>query len=377
MRRARFSAAARQALRGFRMPEPPSRARRHAPIVAVVATALTAAGVLTGCSPAGERAGTVVVTTNILGDVVQNIAGDEVEVTVLMGPNADPHSFGISAKQAAALQDADLVVYNGLGLEEGVLRAVDAAATDGVATLAVGEEVDPLTFETGQAGEGATADEHAETGDSADADTDTGTGTSTSTGTGTHTKPGSEHNASAGQLDPHFWTDPARMRTAVDVITARLIEDVPGIDAQAVEANADAYRDELAALESRIQDTVDGIPTENRALVTNHHVFGYFAERYGFDVIGAIVPSGTTLASPSASDLDSLASAIRSSGVPAIFVDSSQPDTLGQVLADEAGLDVAVLSLYSESLTSAKGGAPSYIDMMDTNVETLARGLSP
>lgn len=319
------------------------RARFH--VVALVATALTAAGVLTGCSPAGDRTGTVVVTTNILGDVVQNIAGDEVEVTVLMGANADPHSFGISAKQAAALQDADLVVYNGLGLEEGVLRTVDAAATDGVATLAVGEEVDPLAFESDPAGEGAA--------------------------------PASERNDSAGQLDPHFWTDPARMRTAVDVITARLIEHVPGVDEQAIEVNADAYRDELTALESRIQDTVDRIPAENRALVTNHHVFGYFAERYGFDVIGAIVPSGTTLASPSASDLDSLASAIRSSGVPAIFVDSSQPDTLGQVLADEAGLDVAVLSLYSESLTSAKGGAPSYIDMMDANVDTLARGLSP
>lgn len=346
MRRAPFSAVAHFPAGNARMPVPADRGqhRRRSRVVALVATALTAAGVLTGCSPAGDRAGTVVVTTNILGDVVQNIAGDEVEVEVLMGPNADPHSFGISAKQAAALQNADLVVYNGLGLEEGVLRTVDAAATDGVATLAVGEEVDPLTFASDQAGEGAAAD---------------------------------EHNASAGQLDPHFWTDPARMRTAVDAIAARLIADVPGIDAQAIQSNADAYRDELTTLESRIQDTVDRIPAENRALVTNHHVFGYFAERYGFEVIGAIVPSGTTLASPSASDLDSLASAIRSSGVPAIFVDSSQPDTLGQVLADEAGLDVAVLSLYSESLTSAKGGAPSYIDMMDANVETLVRGLSP
>lgn len=367
MRRTRFSAAAHLPAGGFRMPMLAVRGQRcrRAHVVALVATALTAAGVLTGCSPAGDRAGTVVVTTNILGDVVQNIAGDEVEVTVLMGANADPHSFGISAKQAAALQDADLVVYNGLGLEEGVLRTVDAAATDGVATLAVGEEVDPLTFESDHAGEDAAADEHAETGDAAGAETET------------ESEHGSEHNDSAGQLDPHFWTDPARMRTAVDVIASRLIKDVPGIDATAIEANADAYRDKLTALESRIQDAVDDIPAENRALVTNHHVFGYFAERYGFEVIGAIVPSGTTLASPSASDLDSLASAIRSSGVPAIFVDSSQPDTLGQVLADEAGLDVAVLSLYSESLTSAKGGAPSYIDMMDANVETLARGLSP
>ncbi|SKC68131.1 zinc/manganese transport system substrate-binding protein [Okibacterium fritillariae] len=371
MRRATFSVVTHFPGGNARMPVPADRGqhRRRSRVVALVATALTAAGVLTGCSPAGDRAGTVVVTTNILGDVVQNIAGDEVEVEVLMGPNADPHSFGISAKQAAALQNADLVVYNGLGLEEGVLRAVDAAATDGVATLAVGEKVDPLTFASDQAGEGAAADEHAETGDE--------TGAGKAPGGDTDTEPGSEHNASAGQLDPHFWTDPARMRTAVDVIAARLIAEVPGIDAQAVQANAEAYGDKLAALESRIQDTVDRIPAENRALVTNHHVFGYFAERYGFEVIGAIVPSGTTLASPSASDLDSLASAIRSSGVPAIFVDSSQPDTLGQVLADEAGLDVAVLSLYSESLTSAKGGAPSYIDMMDANVETLARGLSP
>jgi zinc/manganese transport system substrate-binding protein len=105
-------------------------------------------------------------------------------------------------------------------------------------------------------------------------------------------------------------------------------------------------------------------------------VFGYLARRYGFEVVGAVIPSGTTLASPSAADLESLATAVRSAGVPAVFADSSQPDRLAHVLADRAGLDVAVVPLHSESLSREGGGAETYLQMMRANADAIAHALN-
>lgn len=286
--------------------------------------------VLSGCAASSDGGGGVVVTTNILGDLTREIVGDAAPVTVLMKPNADPHSFGISAQQAAKLEQADLIVYNGLGLEEGVLRNVDSAADAGVPALEVGRHVDPMDFH----------------GDEQD-----------------------------GEPDPHFWTDPQRARTAVETIADRVIADVDGIDEATVRANAGAYVERIGKLDAWMRERFSAIPADGRKLVTNHHVFGYLAQRYDFDVVGTVIPSGTTLASPSASDLSELAGTVRSTGVPAIFADSSQPDRLARVLADQAGVDVRVLSLYSESLTGSDGQAPTYEAMMRANTDTIVAGL--
>lgn len=288
-----------------------------------IITALLAFLALAGCTSGGSDRPSVVVTTNILGDLTREVVGDDADLTVLMGPNADPHSFGISAQQAAALEHADLIVHNGLGLEEGVARNVDAAETT---RLAVAEHVDPIDY-------------------------------------------------AEGSPDPHFWTDPARVRTAVEVI-AEHVTAIDGIDAAAVRANADAYLAELADLDTWMAGQFATIPAERRKLVTNHHVFGYLAARYDFEVVGAVVPSGTTLASPSAADLAALADTIRTTGVPAIFADSSQPDRLARVLAEQAGVDVAVIPLFSESLTEPGKGAGTYLELMRTNTEAIVAGLT-
>ncbi|UJW28513.1 metal ABC transporter substrate-binding protein [Saccharothrix sp. AJ9571] len=293
----------------------------------VIAVLLVAAG----CTAAGEGRGSVVVTTNILGDVTRAIVGDQAEVTVLMKPNADPHSFGISAQQAAEVERAGLIVYNGLGLEEGMLRNVSAAAESGVPTLAVGERVNPISY----------------TGEDA-----------------------------AGRPDPHFWTDPGRVRDAVTLIADQVTAQVPGVDAAAIRANADRYRGELGSLDTTMSTRFAEIPPERRKLVTNHHVFGYLAQRFGFEVIGAVIPGGTTLASPSAADLKSLADAVRAAGVPAIFADSSQPDRLARVLAEQAGLHVEVTPLFSESLSEPGQGAATYLEMMRANTESIATSLN-
>ncbi len=292
-------------------------------VLAAVAALLLA---LTGCG-GGEPERSVVVTTNILGDVTRNVVGDQAEVTVLMGPGADPHSFAISAQQAARLERAGLVVHNGLGLEEGVQRHVDAARAAGVPSFAAAESVDPLPY------------------------------------------------AGDGTPDPHFWTDPQRVRRVVDLVADQVVEHVEGVDEAAVRRNAARYGAAVEELDAALTAQFGRIPPERRKLVTNHHVFGYLAQRYGFEVVGAVIPSGTTLASPSASDLESLATAVRAAGVPAIFADSSQPDRLARVLADRAGVHVAVVPLFSESLTREGEGAATYLEMMRANADAIARGL--
>ncbi|MFJ8927952.1 zinc ABC transporter substrate-binding protein AztC [Streptomyces sp. NPDC102340] len=293
---------------------------------------LAAAATATACTTEGERP-RIVVTTNILGDVTRQIAGDQAEVTVLMKPNADPHSFGLSARQAADLERADLVVHNGLGLEENVLRHVDAARESGVATFEVGKAVDPLTFHTGD-------------------------------------------DAGDGQADPHFWTDPDRMRKAAGLIADQITEHVDGVDDSAVRAQADRYDKELAKLSSWMEKSFDRVPERRRAIVTNHHVFGYLADRFDLRVVGAVVPSGTTLASPSSSDLRSLTQAMDEAGVRTVFADSSQPTRLAEVLRKEMGGGVQVVKLYSESLTAKGEGADTYLRMMRANTTAMTKGLT-
>lgn len=292
---------------------------------------LLAGALLTGCASSASERPLVVVSTNILGDVVSNIVGDDVEVLTLMRPGADPHSFEISASEAARVRSADLVVSNGLGLEEGLQQHLDAAADAGVAAFVAGDVVDVLPYTSTDAG---------------------------------------------GADDPHFWTDPAQTIAVVDALVP-VLEGVDGVDAAAIAARAADYREALEALDADMTTAFAAIPEARRALVTNHHVFGYLAERFGFRVVGAVIPGGTTLAAPSASDLADLVSAIDEAGVHTIFAESSQPDRLMKALAEEADVDVTVTELFTESLTDATGKAPDYLTMMRVNTERIATGLSP
>jgi len=302
----------------------------RAPVAALSVLALLAA--LSGCSAPSADRPLVVVTTNILGDVVTEVVGDEAQVMVLMRPNADPHSFEISARDAARILHADLLVSNGLGLEEGLQQHLDAAAAEGVPVLEAGDVVDVLPYRGGDA---------------------------------------------EGAPDPHFWTDPARMIDLVEALSEAVGANVAGADSAAVTANAAAYTAQLRELDAGMASAFSAIPDGQRSLVTNHHVFGYLADRFDFRIVGAVIPGGSTLAAPSASDLRDLVDAIDEAGVSTIFAESSQPDRLVQVLADEAGIDVAVVELFTESLSESGEGADSYLTMMRTNTERIATGLSP
>jgi zinc/manganese transport system substrate-binding protein len=283
-----------------------------------------------GCTVAASDKPLIVVTTNILGDVVQNVVGDQAEVRVLMKPNADPHSFEISAQDGAMMRQADLIVTNGLGLEEGLQQHIDSAQSADVPVLVAGDVIEPLAYTEGEA---------------------------------------------EGAMDPHFWTDPALVADVVDELEVRAL-DLEGVEEEAITASAAAYGSELGDLDAAMTASFAAIPADRRNLVTNHHVFGYLADRYDFRVIGAVIPGGTTLASPSASDLRDLVAAIEEAEVSTIFAESSQPDRLVQVLADGADIQVAVVELFTESLTNPGEGADTYLTMMRANTERISTGLS-
>lgn len=305
---------------------------------------------------------TVVVTTSILGDVVANVVGDAAEVEVLMPPGVDPHEFELSAAQAASLQEADAVVANGLGFEAGMTDAIDAAEDAGVPVYEVAPDLDPLPLAEGahdhadeEAAEEGTADEHA-----ADEDDHAG----------------EEEHADEGELDPHVFTDPARMADGAENIAVALGDAVPALATDAVSAQAAAYAGELRAVDAAVEEQLSAIPEDRRVLVTNHEVFAYFADRYGFEVVGTVVPGATTLAEPSSQELTELADTIAELGVPAIFADATSATDLADALAEEAGLDVEVVDLYSESLGEPGSGAETYLAMVEANATAIAAALS-
>lgn len=278
---------------------------------------------------AGAETPTVVVTTNILGDVVSNLLGDQATVETIIPQGSDPHEFQASARQVNAMYEADVLVVNGAAFEEGLLDTIESVESDGVPVCVAIDQVDTIEF-----------------------------------GDATH----DDHEG----VDPHFFTDPARMAVAAEGLTTCILDAVPELDAEEVRSTADAYVAQLEALDSGVEATLGAIPEENRVLITNHEVFGYFADRFGFEVVGTIIPSLSTQAEASAADLADLAGSIEAEGVAAVFADTSSPDQLAEALAAEVG-DVEVVELFSESLGA--DGAETYIVMVRTNAERISTAL--
>ena len=299
---------------------------------------------------------TVVVTTNILGDVVTQLAGGTVEVVTIMPVGADPHDFQASAQQAAAMRTADVLIVNGGSFEEGLLDVIEGAESDGVNVYEAMSAVTTIEFDENDHDDHRDHDDHDDDGDHDDHDDHSG------------------HDHSGE--DPHFFTDPARMAAAVDDIAAFLIANVEGIDAATVTEAAEAYHEDLEAVDAEVAALVAGIPAENRVLITNHEVFGYFADRYGFEVAGAIIPGGSTIDGTSAGDLAELAELITDEGVFAIFADVSASDQLAQTLADEVGGDIQVVELFTESLGDSDSDGATYIDMVRANATRIAEALA-
>jgi zinc/manganese transport system substrate-binding protein len=289
---------------------------------------LSACGQPGGLSTGGTP--TVVATTGLIADVAGQVAGDRLAVVALMKPGQDPHTFEPTPADAARLQQADLVLANGLGYEENLLPLLsDLEAGGEVRIVYVSQGVDVLA--------GAAGSEHA-----------------------------------AG--DPHTWMDPASVKIWADNIAAAL-STIDPTDADVFQANADAYKAQLTELDTFIAGQVDAIPQANRKLVTDHEALGYFARRYGFEVVGAVIPNVSTSAEPSAADLASLVTAMRQANVKAIFVETASSDAMSRQVAAEIGYPVQVLPLYHD-LGAPATGANTYLSMMRVNIETIVKGLA-
>lgn len=320
--------------------------------------------------PAGD--GLPVVATNpILADVVSRVGGEHVSVTALIPAGVDPHAFEATPQDIAKLDAAALVFINGLHLE-GSLEPLLHEAEEAGKLVTASEGIVALAFEDDHAHEDEHADhehegEHeGEHEDHADHDHE-----------GDHEHEGEhahedEHGHDHHGEDPHVWWNPANINVWVDNIAAALSAADPA-NAASYQANAAAYKAELAELDAWIVEQVASLPAANRKLVVDHQSLNYFAERYGFESVGALVASFSTLSEASAGELAELEHAMQDLGVHAIFVGNSTNPALAERVAADTG--VHVVPLYIETLSPLEGPAGSYIEMMRYNVGAIIDAL--
>ena len=290
-----------------------------------------------GSSSAGSSRLKVVASTTLVGDVVEQIGGDLIELTVLFPPGADPHTFEPRPQDIAALSDAQVVVINGMDLEEALEPALEANVKGTLVHASEGIEV--LAFE----GEEHEGEEHE----------------------------GEEHHHHEGG-DPHTWTDPNNVIVWTQNIAAALAEADPA-NAKTYQANADAYIASLEELDGWIRTQIEQIPPERRVLVTDHRAFGYFADEYGLKQVGALIGSFSTNAAPSAQELAALEDKIKEQGVPAVFVGKTVNPALAEQVAQDTG--VKLVHVYTGSLSEPGGNADSYLAFMRYNVNVIVEAL--
>jgi manganese/iron transport system substrate-binding protein len=290
----------------------------------------------------------VVATTSIVADIVRQVGGELVEVTILLPLGADPHAYDPAPQDIAKISTAQVIFANGAGLEE-FLEAVieNAGAADRL--VEVSEGIELMHFDDDHDDEKADEDELADEDEHADED---------------------EYGHDQG--DPHTWVDPNLVKVWVENIRIKLVELDPG-NAETYKANADSYLAELDALDGWVREQVALIPEANRKIVTDHLVFGYFAERYGFEQVGAIIPGYSTMSAPSAQEVAAIQDAIRYLGVKAVFVGDTVNPTIAQRVAEDTGTTLVLL--YHGSLSEPGGPAENYLNYIRYNVTAIVEAL--
>ena len=313
--------------------------KKYLTIPALLASAALA---LTGCA-AGTTAGAddataglrVVATTTQVADFTRNVVGDAsgVDLTQLIQPNQSAHSYDPSAADLTALGAADVLVINGVGLEEWLDDAIAASGFDG---LLIDADAGIIISEIG-AGEDRTEDADAPADAAEDA-----------------------HAHDGG--DPHIWTDVRNAETIVQTITDGLAA-ADADNAANFATNATAYTAQLRALDTWIRTNVDTVPESDRLLVSNHDALGYFTAAYHIDYVGSVIPSFDDNAEPSAAEIDSLVAAVRATGVAAVFSEASLSPKTAETIATEAGVTVysGDDALYVDSLGPEGSAGDTYI----------------
>jgi ABC-type Zn uptake system ZnuABC Zn-binding protein ZnuA len=289
----------------------------------------------------------VLAIETFLADVAGRVAGDELAVGALLPVGADPHEYEPTPMDIAKVSDAALVIANGAGFE-GFLGTLVRNVSTG------GKSGGPKILEAS----GGLTSRSAREGEAAEAVAGQGAPVS----------------RAPREPDPHFFLDPLSMiRYVENIRDAFCALDAAG--AARFQANAAAYGEELRALDRWISAQVDRIPARDRMLVTNHESLGYFADRYGFTILGTILPSVSSDASPGSRQIVLLTERLKGSGVKAIFLETGAAAVLAEQVAREAGIRT-VTALYTHSLSGPAGPAPTYIDMMKFDVKAIVEGLT-
>jgi zinc/manganese transport system substrate-binding protein/manganese/iron transport system substrate-binding protein len=288
-------------------------------LIAIGASVALAAGCAGGGGggPAGRPS--VVATTTQAADLARHVAGDRAEVKGILAPNSDPHDYEVRPGDVKALVDADLVIRSGGEVDAWLGGAIDSAGTDA--------PVLTLLDAAGAEGE-----------------------------------------------DPHWWQDPRRAERAVTAIGVALAKADPA-GAAAYRQRADAYRRDLRSLDTAVARCVEEIPPQRRKLVTTHDALGYYARRYGLQVIGTVIPALSTQAQASSGDLARLVDTIRREQVKAIFAESSVNAKVEDAIAQETGARVG-RALWADSLGPKGSSGATYADSIRSNTAAIVEGLS-
>ena len=288
-----------------------------------------------GCPVIEDRKINVVATTPMIGEFVSQVGGDNINLTVIMPPEADPHSYEPSPQDAGTIADADLVFYTGLKYEPAaVVKLLESSACSTDVLAVVGETVFPIEFEE----EGGDDEEGHE---------------------------GHGH----GAYDPHFWFDPNRVVYAAEYIEAKLVEFDPSNASSYKEAGS-AYADELKGLTGQVSDLISTVPSQNRKLITTHESLGYLEAKFGLEVLSTIIPSLDSANEISPAQLVDVIDVIEDNNIKVIFIESEAPSVYAETIVSETGIK-AVEGLWVETLKAGQ----SYPDFLISAVELIVENL--
>ncbi len=281
-----------------------------------------------------------VATFSILGDIVQNVAGERLDLSVLVAPGADSHVYSPSSADAKTLKQANIIFENGLEFEGWMKRLIKSSGTK-AKVVVVSKGIAPLDAEDHESESHKTEKKHSH---------------------------GHGHD-----IDPHAWQNVSNVKLYVANIRDALIElDPAGKDVY--QANAKAYLEKLDQLDKTIRETIAKIPENRRKIITSHDAFAYFEAAYGVDFIG--VQGVSSDAEASAKDVAKIIRQIKTENVPAIFVETISDPRLMEQISREAGVKIGK-PIYSDSLSDRSGPASTYIAMMEYNLKAFSTALMP
>ncbi len=328
--------------------------------LSIVLIACTGGSAEAGCPEIDGREINVVATTPMIGEFVSQVGGDNINLTVLMPAEADPHTYDPAPQDAGTIADADLVFYTGLKYEPAALiKLLENSVCSAEVLAEVGESVFPIEFKEG--GHDDHHDDHDEEGHD-DHDEE---------GHDDHDEEGHDDHAGHdhGAYDPHFWFDPNRVAYAAEYIESKLVEFDPS-NASEYEAAGKAYVTELKGLVGQVSELISTIPSQNRKLITTNESLGYLEAKFGLEVLSTIIPSLDSANEISPSQLVGVIDVIEDNNVKVIFIEAEAPSVYAETIVAETGIK-AVEGLWVETLKEGQSYSEFLFDAVELIVENL------